>query len=142
MSEQPSTQKPVDDEIDLSLLFKAIKNFFKNILKGFLNIFIFFYKHKFYLLGIIVLGVVLGYIYEKNAEKIYINDLLVSPNFSITDYVYTKIDVLDKKMQVQDTLFLKNIFGENYEQIKSIEIKPVIDINNLISQYGANEDFF
>ena len=142
MSEQPSIQKPVDDEIDLSLLFKAIKNFFKNILKGIINIFSFFYRHKFVLIGLIVLGAILGYFYEKSIEKTYTNDLLVSPNFSSTDYVYTKIDVLDKKMQVQDTLFLKNIFGENYEQIKSIEIKPVIDINNLISQYGANEDFF
>lgn len=142
MSEHSSSQKPVDDEIDLSVLIKAIKNFIKNILQSVFNIFSFFYKHKFVLIGLIVLGGVLGYFYDKNFEKSYKNEMLILPNYSSVDYVYSKIDAIGKKIKAEDSLFLKNIFGADYKKIKSVEIEPVIDIYNFLSKNETNKELF
>jgi len=141
MSEHPSNSKP-DDEIDLGILFKSIKAFFVNILRGFAKIFQFYYKHKFILLGLIILGGVLGYFYDQTSEKTYTNDLLVVPNFGSSDYLYTKIEALDKKLSQDDTLFLKNTFGKPYKKVKSIAIKPVVDIYNFVSRDASNQALF
>lgn len=131
-----------DDEIDLSVIFKAIQNFFKKILIGIINIFRFYWKHKFILLGLIILGVVLGYIWEKNIDKTYKNQLLVIPNFESANYLYSKIESLESKIAAGDTLFLKEIFGKEYEAVSSVEITPVVDIYNFVSLKESNQDLF
>ncbi|RRO22294.1 hypothetical protein [Flavobacteriaceae bacterium 14752] len=142
MSEQPSNQKPNDDEIDLGVVFKAIQVFFKKLLLGIINIFQFYYRHKFILIGLIVLGSFLGYFYEQTAEKTYTNDILVAPNYGSSDYLYTKIDAIDNKVAADDSLFLKGVFGKHYNKIKSLEIKPVADIYSFVSRNETHQDLF
>jgi hypothetical protein len=142
MSEHTTKPSSVDDDIDLNEVIKAIGDFFKKIVLGILSIFKFYYKHKFILLGLIVFGAILGYFYEQNAEKTYTNDLLVTPNFESSDYLYTKIEVLENKLFQDDTIFLKDIFGKDYEDVSSIEIKPVIDIYNFVSRKDTYQDLF
>lgn len=142
MSEHSAKPSPVSDEIDLSVVFKAIRGFFISILKGILDIFNFYYKQKFIILGIIILGAILGVFYERNVKKTYTNNLIVNPNFGSADYLYTKVETLNKKLKQDDTLFLKNIFGNNYRQVQAIEIKPVVDIYNFVSRNEANQSLF
>jgi hypothetical protein len=142
MSEHSAKPSTADDEIDLSVVFKAIKDFLLSIIKGILGIFNFYYKHKFILLGIVILGAVLGYFYEQNVKKTYTNDLLVIPNYGSADYIYTKVETLNKKLKQEDSLFLKNIFGSNYQQVKSINISPVVDIYSFVSRNQANQSLF
>ncbi|MBS3738590.1 MAG: hypothetical protein KGY51_06305 [Psychroflexus sp.] len=142
MNEYSSNSKPADDEIDLGVVFRGIKEFFKNILRGFAKIFEFCYKHKFILLGLIILGGVFGYFYDQTSEKTYTNDLLVTPNFGSSDYLYTKIEALDNKLSQDDTLFLKNTLGKSYKKVKSIAIEPVVDIYNFVSQDESNQALF
>lgn len=131
-----------DDEIDLSVIFKAIQDFFKKILIGIINIFRFYWKHKFILLGLIILGVVLGYIWEKNIDKTYKNQLLVIPNFESANYLYNKIEALESKILDKDTLFLREVFGNKYEAVTTVAISPVIDIYNFVSLDESNQELF
>lgn len=142
MSEHSTKSSTNDDEIDLNVVFKAIQNFFLNILKTVFSVFTFYYRHKFILLGLIVLGAVLGYFYEQNVDKTYTNDLLVIPNFTSSEYLYSKIETLDKKLSQQDSLFLKDIFGVNYKSVKSIHAKPVVDIYSFVSRNETNQELF
>jgi hypothetical protein len=106
MSEHSAKPSTTDDEIDLSVVFKAIKDFLLSIVKGILGIFNFYYKHKFILLGIVILGAVLGYFYEQNVKKTYTNDLLVIPNYGSADYIYTKVEALNKKLKIPNMAFI------------------------------------
>jgi hypothetical protein len=142
MSENTTKPSTVDDEVDISEVLKAIKNFLRNIVKGIINVFYFFYKHKLVLLGLIVLGVVLGYFYEQNTQKTYKNDILVIPNFGSADYLYSKVEALDNKLAIDDSLFIKSIFGKAHKKVSSIEIEPVIDIYSFVSQREANQELF
>lgn len=142
MSKHTSSNDAIDEEVDLSVVLKGIRNFLKQILLSIFSVFHFFNKHKFVLIGLIVLGGVLGYFYEKNTPKTYTNDILVSPNFGSSDYLYSKIEALNNKISIDDSLFLKEIFGKQYSKVKSIEIKPVIDIYNFVSQNETNQSLF
>jgi hypothetical protein len=142
MSEHSTKPSTVDDEIDLGVFFEGIKSFFKSILRSILNIFRFYYKHKYILIALIVTGGVLGYFYEQISEKTYQNDLLVTPNFGSSDYLYTKIETLDKKLTQKDTVFLKETFGVNYNLFKSVEINPVVDIYSFVSRNATNQKLF
>lgn len=142
MSEHSTKPSAIDDEIDLGLVFKGIQVFFRKILLGIINIFKFYYNHKFVLLGLIVIGAVLGYFYEKNTDKTYRNDLLVTPNFESSDYLYSKLETFDFKIKQEDTIFLKEVFGQNYGYVKSIEITPIVDIYNFLSTNESNQDLF
>ena len=57
------------DEIDLSFIFQKIGNFFKSFLIGFLQIIAFYYKKKWILIFLVVLGGVLGYFWEIQLKK-------------------------------------------------------------------------
>lgn len=134
--------KTSENEIDLSTLFKEIKGFFKKILVGIVNIFKFYYRHKFIILGLIIVAGVAGYFADDFFKKTYTNDILVKPNFGSSDYLYTKVEAIDNKLFSDDSLFLKKVFKDHYALVKSLEIKPVIDIYNFVSRNGSNQALF
>jgi len=140
MAENIPTQNA--EEIDLGYLFERIKSLFKSILIGIVSIIQFFWKHKFRLIGVGVLGIAIGLYLAKTAERIYVNELLIKPNYNSTQYVYDKIDALNFKIESKDSVFLKNIFDENYKKLKGVEINPVVDIYNLIGQSEDIEETF
>lgn len=142
MSEHSTKPTSVDDEIDLGVVFKAIQNFFRKIIITLLNVIRFYYKHKFILIALIVVGLVMGYFWEKSFEKTYTNNLLVTTNFESADYLYAKVESLNNKVEIGDSVFLYSVFGKNYKSVKSIEIKPFIDIYNFVSKRESNKDVF
>lgn len=142
MSEHSTKPSSDNQEIDLSFIFKAIGDFFKNVLVGIINIFRFYFRHKFILLGLIIIGVALGYFWEKSFDKIYTNNILVKPNFESTEYLYSKLDAVSLKINQGDTLFLKEVFGKNYDRVNSVEIRPIVDIYNFVSENETNQELF
>ena len=142
MSEHSSSQKSVDDEVDLSFIFSAIGRFFKNLLKGFLRIIGFFYRHKFVLVTLVIFGVVIGYFIDKNVESPYKSNFIVSANYNSADYLYNKVEAIDKKLIQQDTIALEKIFGDDYEMVKRIEIEPILNIYGFIGQSTSNAELF
>ena len=127
-----NTNNSENQEIDLSMISDKIKGFFDgiafSIFKGIL-----FLKRNLIILGVLVVtGVGIG-IYFDMTNKSYDSEIIVKPNFGSTDYLYSKIDLLESKIKERDTLLLKAIGIENPKGLNLIEIEPVIDIYTFVN---------
>lgn len=129
-----------DQEIDLGLVAKGIKNFFQGIINSFFD-FIFFLKKKIIIVGsLFVIGVVLGYFLDKNSS--YTQDILVIPNFGSNEYLYKKIDFLNSRIIEKDTAFFTSIGVSNSDNINKIEIKAVNGVFQFVNQGDENKQNF
>lgn len=129
-----------DQEIDLGLVAKGIKDFFNGIINSFFD-FIFFLKKKILLvISLFVIGVVLGYFLDNKGS--YTQDILVIPNFGSNEYLYKKIDFLNSRIIQNDTAFFKSIGVSNSEIIGKIEIKAVNGVFKFVNQGPENKQNF
>jgi hypothetical protein len=127
-----NTNNSENQEIDLSMISDKIKGFFDgiafSIFKGIL-----FLKRNLIILGVLVVtGVGIG-IFLDTTNNSYDSEIIVKPNFGSTDYLYSKIDLLESKIKERDTLLLKAIGIENPKGLNLIEIEPVIDIYTFVN---------
>lgn len=131
-------QNSEDQEVDLALISKKINSFFESIKTSIFNGIQFFVRNWIVVLILVVAGFGLGIFLDKT-QKSYEHQIIVTPNFGSTDYLYAKIDLIDSKIKEKDTLFLKNIVGiQQPEVLKSIEIKPLTDVYNFIKNKPEN----
>lgn len=130
------------DEIDLGVVFEKIKSIFKSILIGIVQIFQFLWKHKFQLIVLAVLGLVLQFYLSKQLNKIYTNEYLVKTNYESTEYLYSKVKSINTKLKSEDSLYLKDVFGKQYERVDELEVVPVVDVYNLVNSSEENMETF
>ena len=126
-----------NQEIDLTLISNKIKGFYEgigtSIFRGIL-----FFKRNLLIVGILfIAGAALGTYLDANSET-FDSKIIVRPNFGSTDYLYSKIDLLDSKIKNRDTIFLKSIGVENPTDLTKIEIEPVVDIYSLVNYNEKN----
>jgi len=140
MSEQ--TSQNASDEIDLGVVFEKIKSFFKSILIGIIQIFQFFWNHKLRLIILLAIGLGLQFLFLNQIEKIYSNEYLVRTNYDSTEYLYSKVNAINSKLKAEDSLFIKDVFGENYVRVKEVEVVPVIDVYELVNKSEENKEAF
>src|SRR6218665_1072314 len=127
-----------DQEVDLGLISKKIGSFFSRINTSLFNAIHFFIRNWIIVLILVVAGFGLGIFLDK-IQKSYEHQIIVTANFGSTDYLYSKIDLIDSKIKEKDTLFLKNTLGiQQPEVLKSIEIKPIADVYNFIQNKPEN----
>jgi hypothetical protein len=124
---------PENPEIDLLTVFSRIGDFFEWINTLLFRIIRFFIKNAIVVAVLVIVGVGLGK-YLDSTHKVYDNRIIVSPNFESSDYLYSKIDFLASKIEVQDMLFLKSIGIQNPSQITSIAVEPVVNVNDLVNE--------
>lgn len=127
------SEKNHDEEINLSQVYNGIIKFADSC-----NRFIYrkiksVLRHKFALAILFIFGIGLGVYFDSNVIT-YKHQIQVKPNFKSVDYLYKKIDLIASKIKERDTLFLKNIGIANPENIKSIEITPIVDIYDFVNQ--------
>lgn len=128
---------PEDQGIDLSQISKKIGNVFQDF-----NIFLFrcirfFVKNAVVILILVIIGFGLGmYLDKKN--KVYKSEVIVTPNFESTDYLYSKINLLTAKVKEEDTIFLKSIGVLEPAKIIKISIEPIVDVYNFINNSERN----
>ena len=131
-------QNSDSQEIDLSQISKKIGSFFDGIV---FNIFrlIFLLKRNIVLVGLLlIIGGGLGYFFDKNFKS-YDNQIMVMPNFESTDYLYSKVALLNSKIKEGDTIFLKEVVGiKNPKKIGIIEINPITDVYKFIKDKDIN----
>ncbi len=137
MAEQNSSE-----EVDLGYMFRSIGNLFKKLVKLLFLIVVFFRKFIFLIIGLVILGIILGYFLDKSAKRVYENRIIVIPNFESVEYLYDKTDELNYKLRSNDSVYLKTIFGEEYKNIKEIAIEPIVDIYNFTTKSRENIDVF
>lgn len=130
-----------NQEIDLSMIFKRMGNFLENQKTNVFKAIQFCIKNKLVLLLLIGSGIGLG-IYLDTTSKTYKNQINVQPNFGSTDYLYSKIGLLQSKIKERDSVFLKAIGIKNPKNIVKIEVTPVVDVYQFINNTEDSKQNF
>lgn len=133
-----NTQNNDNQEIDLSQVSRKIGDFFEGIATKIFRIILFFKRNIVWVGILFVLGVVLGFYLDKTT-KVYKNQMIVQPNFGSTDYMYSKIELLNSKIEDNDTIFLKNVLGvKDTKKLLKIEVEPITDVYKFIDDNDKN----
>jgi hypothetical protein len=133
---QPNNQE--DQEIDLTQISKKIVRLFEWINTFLFKCIQFFVKNAIVISILLVIGVGLGF-YLDVTKKTYDHQIIVTPNFGSTDYLYSKIDLIESKIKEGDTVFLKEIVWiKKPKEILKIEIKPITDVYKFIENKTEN----
>jgi uncharacterized protein YfkK (UPF0435 family) len=127
-----TTNNSDNQEIDLSMISDKIKGFFDGIAASIFRSILFFKRNLLWFCGLTVIGVGIG-VYLDTNNKSYDSEIIVRPNFGSTDYLYSKIELLNSKIKENDTLFLKSIGVLKPKNLSLIEIEPVIDIYSFVN---------
>ncbi|MBG6111773.1 putative membrane protein [Flavobacterium sp. CG_9.10] len=138
MSTNVPQPNPEDQELDLSQISKKIGGFFEKINALIFNGIRFFIKNAIVIVILLVVGVGIG-LFLDQTQKSYDSQIIVTPNFGSTDYLYSKIDLIQSKINEGDTVFLKEVVGINRPmKLKKIEIKPINDVYKFIENKTEN----
>jgi hypothetical protein len=130
------------DEIDLGLLIKKIKDFFNNCVKLFFRVLLFFKKYATVVVILILIGFGYGFYLDVTKNKTYTNEVIVIPNVESVDYLYSKINALNAKIKIKDSIYLKTILDTNHRRLREIKIEPIVDIYNFVSKSRDHIDIF
>lgn len=120
MADQPVNQNN-SDEIDLGQLFQMIRNGFNKLGILFLCLFLYLKKNALILIGLVVLGVAIGFgLKFITTEKVQI-DVIVRPNLESKDYLYDVISEIESNIKDKNPTFL-NRLDITEEDLKGFEI--------------------
>jgi len=130
-----------NQEIDLSQISKKIGSFFEGIsntiFKGIL-----FIKKNIIVVGLLfIIGAAIGFYLDKKVKS-YDNEIIVSPNFGTVDYLYSKVNLINSKINENDTIFLKDVVGiKEPKRINEISIQSISDVYKFINYNDKNFEF-
>ncbi len=149
-------EKQNNEEIDIASLFdflsKKTKSFFVliiNLLISILNLFISLLfaikKNYILLLSAVIIGLLIGYIFEKKFYKpTYTSSLTLSPNYGSTYQLYGNIEFYETLIKKQNFEKLKNYLNldsSDSKSLKGISIRPytneLLRLKNFRSLLGA-----
>jgi hypothetical protein len=131
-------QNQEDQEIDLSQISKKIARLFQDFNTFLFRCIQFFIKNGIVIAVLLIVGFGLGFYLDIN-KKTYDHQIIVTPNFKSTDYLYSKIDLINSKIIKGDTVFLKNSIGLKYPKtVKGIKIEPITDVYKFIENKTEN----
>ena len=136
MSNSPQTSSD-NQEIDLDQLSKRIGSKIQSFIDWLFDGILFVRKNIIVIGILFVLGAGLGF-YLDRTSKIYSHEVIVNPNFGSTDYLYSKIGLIDAKIKEGDTLFLQQIGIKNPKKFARIEIEPIVDVYRFINTNDQN----
>jgi hypothetical protein len=136
-----NSQNNDNQEIDLSQISKKIGGFFENLSTKLIKL-ILFVKKNIVVIGLLfIFGAIVGYVFDKKIKN-YNNQIIVTPNFNTTDYLYSKIELINAKIKEGDTLFLKNEVGiKEAKKLSKISIEPITDVYKFINDSDRNFEF-
>lgn len=115
-------------EIDLVYLSRKIRESVRSFNLFLFRFFRFLFRKKIILLGLIVSGTIIGFMMDKFSPVSYKSEIVVAPNFHSTDYLYSKIDLLNGEPKK------KGVYKGNLSSIKVQEVEDIYDLlesNNL-----------
>ncbi len=140
MNSNHPTSSPTEQEIDLLKIGASISNWFQNISLRVFKILLFFKKNVLIIGVLLILGIALGW-YADQRIKNYSNQIILSTNFGSTDYIYSKIELLNAKIKDRDTAFLINIGFVKPKNIGQFKVKPIVDVYEFIENKESNFQF-
>jgi hypothetical protein len=93
------------DEIDLGQLFNLINKGFNNLFKRFLRLFLYLKRNALLLLGLVVIGVAIGYLLNQVVSKKLKTEVIVRPQFESKNYLYDVVNEIQANIKAKDTAF-------------------------------------
>ena len=127
-----------NQEIDLSQISKKIGNFFEGVSNSLFRVIFFVKKNILVISLLVILGGIAGF-YLDTKIKQFDHQIIVSPNFGSTDYLYSKVELINSKIIEKDTVFLRDVVGiKDSKKIKKITITPLTDIYKFIENKAQN----
>lgn len=148
-NELPQPQQ--SEEVDLGQLFKligrAFDRFFKFIASIFIGIYnvillllIHFYKRFVWYAAAVIIGVVIGFIIDRNSDKMYGANMFIETNFNSARQVYENIKQFNQLANKdQDTVELAkrlHISPEEAAKLKGFYVEPDVDENTIAEMYS------
>lgn len=119
-------------EIDLSQISRIISRTYQGFLGWAFRQVQFVLKNIVILAGLIVIGFGIGYLMDATTKS-YQHKILVTPNFGSVDYLYSQVELVESKLREGDTAFFRSIGIARTQDISKIEIKPIVDVYNFVS---------
>jgi hypothetical protein len=127
-----------DQEIDIFQVFNKIGKFFERINTKIFKSIQFVLKNAVLILILFGVGMGLGYYLDKSNTS-YDNQIIVAPNFESTNYLYSKISLLNTKITEGDLVFFKEVVGiKEPANLKKIQIKPITDVYTFVQSKAEN----
>ena len=129
-NQSPSTQNN-SDEIDLGQLFQLIGRGFNAIFRWFLRVFLYLKKNILLLIGLVVIGLAIGYGLNQIISKKYKTEVIVKPQIESKNYLYDVVAEIQSNIKSKDTLFFKSIGVDDIDfNGLDIEISRVAEVGN------------
>ncbi len=133
----------IKEDLDMNDIFYGIGKFFKQMALFFFNIVFFILKNWIIVLSLIIIGLVYGYFVKINQAENRTAQLMIRINYDLGNYVYNTLDELEEKIKDNDSVFLKKIgLWKDESLINSIEIEPIVNFNDILEKYEANNRNF
>ncbi|MDO5509091.1 MAG: hypothetical protein Q4F57_00205 [Weeksellaceae bacterium] len=104
--------------------------------------FVQYFRYIYVLIALIVLFVLYHIFLYKEQEKSYVSEIQLVQNFESANYLYQTINAIDSKIAVQDTVFLKQVFGPQYNHIESVKIESIPDLFDFSSKTKNTLEIF
>jgi len=121
---EPNTSST--DEIDLGQLLQLVRRGINGIFRGILRVFLYLKRNALKILGLIIIGVVVGFLLNMIVDDRLQTEAIVKPNFESKDYLYDAVEELKSKVLAKDTLFFSSIdIDVNNLRNFQIEIEPI-----------------
>lgn len=128
VDKQPPNSQNSSDEIDLGQLFQLIGRGFNALFRFFLRIFLYLKKNIFILIGLIVVGLAIGYGLNKIISKKLKTEVIVKPQLESKNYLYDVINEIQSNIKAKDSLFFKSIGIVEFDfDGLEVNISPVDD---------------
>ena len=124
------------DELDLLKIIQIFKNILKKWLLLFFNALDFISRNWKTVLGLILLGLVLGYFTQNNNKPSQKATVLLRVNFDAVNYLYSEVELFNEKIKEKDSLFFTKIgFNINSLEVKDMELTPLINLKDIVDKY-------
>ncbi|MDP2686902.1 MAG: hypothetical protein Q8O62_06755 [Aequorivita sp.] len=136
-------QQNTSEEVDLGTIFGKVREGYHGMLISFYSGIQFLLRNWILILGIIILGVVIGYFLDNKKNSSNETTLLVQINFGSANYVYDAIDQLNVKIQESDTKFLEEngFLVDGVNAVTSATIEPIVNIMDILKNTTGNDGY-
>lgn len=113
-------------EIDLAEIPKKMGGFLRKLNTKINELLFFLIKKAKIIVPLFIIGFVFG-TYLDSKPTAYKHEVIVYPNFESIDYLNSKIEFINSKIKLRDTLFLESLKIDKKLKLSSIKVIPIAD---------------
>ncbi|MAZ26834.1 MAG: hypothetical protein CL868_07115 [Cytophagaceae bacterium] len=129
-----------NQEVDLFVIFNRIGNGIKYVL-GLLYRLIYFFLQRIKIIALLlIVGLIIGFVIDLLSSPKYKTVYIIRSTNATTSYLYEAISNLNQKIENNDTLFLKSIELDGDFSLKEVEIKPIVNVSDVLEKYKEYDD--